>query len=132
MFYFFLIFLICAALDSIFFFLWFYSINFIVFFPFILHNQVNDPYWISLSTFVSQFYLVLFYLSSLFFPIKLSWSHDIGSMIDMTWTYLMWRSRVSRDSSALSRAIFFLFVIVTIFFIVLLNSSRFNLVNEFL
>jgi len=50
----------------------------------------------------------------------------------MTWTYLMWRSRVSRDSSALSRAIFFLFVIVTIFFIVLLNSSRFNLVNEFL
>ena len=131
MFYFFLIFLICTALDSIYF-LWFYWINFIVFFSFILHNQVNDPYWISLSTFVSQFYLVLFYLSSLFFPIKLSWSHDIGSMIDMTWTYLMSRSRVSRDSSALSRAIFFLFVVVTIFFIVLLNSSRFNLVNEFL
>jgi len=121
MFYFFIIFLICTALDSF-------------FFPLILFNKFHSifsfyftqsgkwsvlRYWISLSTFVSQFYLVLFYLSSLFFSIKLSWSHDIGSMIDMTWTYLMSRSWVSRDSSALSRAIFFICCCYHIFYCII-------------
>jgi hypothetical protein len=118
---FFIIFLIRAGLDSIYF-LWFYSINFIVFFPFILHNRVNDSccdieyFYLHLSL---HFFLFCFYLSSLSFSIELSWSHDLGRTIDMTWTYLMSRSRVSRDNSALFRAIFLICCCYHIFYCII-------------
>ena len=82
---------------------------------------------ISRFTFVSYFFRFRFYLSLIFFfyqiiSILLPITHDR----QVIWTYLMFKSRVSRASPTLFRTIYFiyLFVVVTSNFYGIINLIK--------